>query len=163
MAWGRSKNETRKNEIPAMGVSPKAPATSVAPTVVGKTAAIEGIIRSEKEVLICGKLKGELACEQGVTVAHGGLVEGQISCATAVISGEVRGNIVARDQVTIESTGRLKGDITTKTLIHQPGGFFEGYSHMVEGGSSSARTEKKTNTETDSPKKGKDRQKDKKE
>lgn len=101
-------------------------------TVIGPGLLLEGKLESDEDVWIAGRIKGEVHCKRKVIVARSGHIEASIHCASIVVFGEVVGNVVADEHVIIESSGRLIGDITTKLLTNQPGGFFEGYSKMMD-------------------------------
>lgn len=134
MAWGSPKKDKRPTSAPAPAAAAPAPAAGIGrtPTHIGQTVVIDGGISSEQDMLIAGVVVGEIKCREQIVVAATGKVEGRIQCRSIIITGEVLGNIDASEQITIESSGRLSGDIRTKTLTNQPGGFFEGYSHMIE-------------------------------
>ena len=133
MGWKKGLLKREKEE-PAYvaeksnGTEPK----NLPSTLFGTTVQVTGQIRSDEDMLVSGRIRGEIDCAKMIIVASGGSVEGSIRCKSIVISGSVEGDVVAEERVTIEASGRLRGDITTKILTHQPGGFFEGYSHMVE-------------------------------
>jgi cytoskeletal protein CcmA (bactofilin family) len=101
-------------------------------TVIGPGLVLEGKLESDEDVWIAGRIKGEVHCKRKVIVAKGGHIEASVHCSSIVIFGEVVGNVVAKEHVIIESSGRLIGDICTKLLTNQPGGFFEGYSKMMD-------------------------------
>ena len=131
MAWN---NILRKRET-ENGEPSRPPANPGNPGVVSRIGAqtlIEGTLRCQEEIFIDGTVKGELDCRSRVVITESGRVEGQIRCSSIVLSGQVTGDVKATDSVIIEATGRMVGDITTRKLTHQPGGFFEGYSHMTE-------------------------------
>ncbi len=138
MAWGRKKKDEDPPQPAAVVSAPKrAPAPSPAakaappPTCLSDTTSLVGDLKSRDAMLISGKVEGSIECDRQVTIHIKGQVTGKINCGSIVIHGEVQGDIHAREEVVIESTGRLTGDIYTKVFTHHPGGFFEGYSHML--------------------------------
>lgn len=127
----------KKVEVP---VKAKQAATQSGSTIIGPGLTIEGKLRTEREeIWIAGRILGDLESDGRVTIADSGLIEGSVHCKTVIIHGEVKGNVVADESITIEATGRLIGDITSKQFINQPGGFFQGYSKMLEEGSTKAK------------------------
>jgi len=102
-------------------------------TLVGPHMVFEGVTRGREDLTVEGTIKGQLNCEKHVLVGQSGVVEAKVICHSITIRGQVIGNVEAADRITIEETGRLTGDITAKVFINQPGGFFEGYSHMLKG------------------------------
>ena len=128
MGWIQKKQKSEETVAPKK--SAPAPNTSGL-TVLGPSFSMEGEVRSGENMMISGNVKGVIHCDQKVTVAESGLVEGEIHAANVVVMGEIKGDAFTSESVTIEPTGRLIGDITTPSLSHKPGGFFQGYSHMV--------------------------------
>ncbi|CAM2008643.1 bactofilin family protein [Acanthopleuribacter pedis] len=102
-------------------------------TIVGPNLVIEGKLDSKEDIWIAGQIKGELDCASRIVVAASGRIQGSIKCQSIAIFGEVEGNIDAAEEITVEASGKLIGDIKTKVFTNQPGGFFEGYSHMLDG------------------------------
>ena len=131
MGWRKKERET--NAEPAREIAtPKR--SSSGTTQIGASVTIEGRIQADEDIVVSGTIRGEIRGDKHVFISETGQVHGEIHCHSVVISGEVHGNVHARENITIEQTGRLRGDITTKVLTNQPGGFFEGYSHMIEDG-----------------------------
>lgn len=133
MAWGRkqSKEETRTTERSV--VVPKVDSRDpqgAPPTILGDGFDFTGEINTDRDMLVLGLVKGKIMSKAQVTIGGSGKVEGGINCVSLVVDGQVVGNVEAVEKVTITKSGRLTGDITTKLFINQPGGFFEGYSHM---------------------------------
>jgi cytoskeletal protein CcmA (bactofilin family) len=92
---------------------------------------LDGLTKCEDDLQIDGLVKGQLECSRHILVGSSGRVEAFIKCHSITIQGQVNGNIEAEHSITIESTGRLVGDLSTRILVHQPGGFFEGHSSMA--------------------------------
>lgn len=124
-----------KNEIdyqPAVTMTPKSDQKGDnMGTIIGPGLEIVGHLNAEENVYIAGKIKGEVSCRRMVTVAAGGHVEGKVICQSVTVFGSIHGDVEASDHINIEKSGKLIGDIRTKIFTNQPGGFFEGYSHMV--------------------------------
>ena len=133
MAWGGKKAKQKQHETTiAPDPAPRASSTAKTPTLIGDGAKVNGRLDCVDNLTIAGVVAGEIHCEQLVNVAGGGKIEGKVLCREIVIAGIVEGDIDAEEQVTITSTGRLIGDITTRKFSNEPGGFFEGYSHMAQ-------------------------------
>lgn len=134
MGW-RKKDKSTTVSTP-VAVTKTVVSADTKATVIGPSIAVDGTVRADENMWIAGQVNGEIVSEKQITIAQSGRVEGAIRCQSITISGEVKGNVHATEQITIEQTGRLVGDITTKILTNQPGGFFEGYSHMLQEGAS---------------------------
>jgi len=133
--FDKSKGQT-KNEIDYQPVVAKAPKTEAKGdhmgTIIGPGLEIVGHLNADENVYIAGNIKGEVTCGRMVTVASGGRVEGKVICNSITIFGTIQGDVEASEHINIEKSGKLIGDIKTKVFTNQPGGFFEGYSHMVK-------------------------------
>ena len=140
MAWSRKKKQIESPaevEIATPTRSSRGSVTSIGPEIV-----IEGKVIAKEDILISGVVKGSLESTASITVATSGKIEGEVACASIHISGEVVGDVNASEQIVIESSGRLTGDTTTRTFANRPGGFFEGYSHMLQDGPSKGKNKK---------------------
>ncbi len=154
MFWNRKK-DARKQEATAEVRSTQTKASSMnelsGESRLGSGLFIKGEIHSDENVVIAGRVEGEINVKKQLIVTESGKIDAQIRCGSIIVRGEVNGNVEAREEITIETTGKLTGDITTKTFSHRPGGFFEGYSHMVKQ-DSQPKDDKKTSAKS-SPKK----------
>ncbi len=101
-------------------------------TRIGANMTIDGETKGNEDLHVDGTVKGQITCTSHVTVGRSGIIKANVRCGSISIQGEVQGNIESDGMVTIESSGRLIGDITSRTFVNEPGGFFEGYSHMVK-------------------------------
>ncbi len=134
MAWGSSKKSKENDGLPSLSpamTKPNGP-NKDAPTVIAQGVVMTGKVVAEGDMMIAGKIEGEIHSKQQIIVAETGIIKGLVHCKSAIILGTVEGDIHATDQLTIEETGKLIGDITTNSFNNRPGGFFEGYSHMAK-------------------------------
>jgi cytoskeletal protein CcmA (bactofilin family) len=125
--------EPARPEPPPIVAAPKpAPASPPPQTLLGATTAISGQLRSGESLRIDGKLKGEIFCEQTLTIGESGSVQAAIEGDIVVIAGEVQGDITARRKITLERTARVTGDLCTPGIVIQEGAKLEG--RIVIGG-----------------------------
>jgi cytoskeletal protein CcmA (bactofilin family) len=114
--------------------APRAPAASpVHTTYLGPTITLSGEIRCGEPLRIDGSVKGEVHCDQLLTIGEKGCVHAAIEGDTIVIAGEVKGDITSRRKITLESTARVTGDLTTPGIVIQEGARLEGRI-MIGGG-----------------------------
>ena len=99
-------------------------------TVIAKGITFTGVLRGEGNVLIEGRLEGEVDLGGGVTVAASGVVQGPIIADTVRVAGNVEGSITARDHLCLERTGGIHGDVATASLIVE-NGRLDGSSTML--------------------------------
>jgi len=98
-----------------------------------------------QSALVEGKLRGNLQCEEFVTINFTGKIPGRIAAKHVIverrsdvqcfrrvrvdtidIKGRVSGGIVATGAVTIHKTGTLEGNVTAKSIAIEKGGIFSG-------------------------------------
>jgi cytoskeletal protein CcmA (bactofilin family) len=98
-----------------------------------------------RSALIEGKLRGNLQCDESVTVNYTGKIPGRIAgkhliierksdvqcfrrvrVETIEIKGRMSGGIVATGAVTIHKTGTLEGNVMAKSIAIEKGGIFSG-------------------------------------
>lgn len=129
MAWGRRKVEKAQEKATFTHTAPAMPQDA---TRIGEGFVLKGDIVAEKGMRVDGTIIGQINSQALVHVGPKGRIEGNICCNTIIIEGEVCGNVEATTSITLEATGKLVGDTTTKEFTNRPGGFFEGYSHMMD-------------------------------
>jgi cytoskeletal protein CcmA (bactofilin family) len=107
--------------------APRPAPPPVAPvTHLGAGSEISGRIRCAESLRIDGRVKGEIFCDQLLTVGDGASVQAAIEGDTVVIAGEVQGDITARSKIKLERTARVTGDLCTPGIVIQEGAILEG-------------------------------------
>jgi len=98
-----------------------------------------------QSALVEGKLRGNLQCDESVTINYTGKIPGRIAAKhvtlerksdvqcfrrlrvdTIDIKGRMSGEIVATGAVTIHKTGTLEGNVTARSIAIEKGGIFSG-------------------------------------
>ncbi len=100
-----------------------------------------GQISGTAELVIEGRVEGEIDLKNRVVVSHRGEVEGKIVGAAVEVGGKVLGNVHGLERVEILESGRLEGDVTSPRVVIAEGAFFKGKVEM-----SSATAGKKDGT-----------------
>jgi cytoskeletal protein CcmA (bactofilin family) len=116
---------------PVAGSAP-APARPGASTtcVVGANTTIKGEILGDEDVLVEGKVEGQIRIARELRVGPGGKVKASISAQSVVVSGEVEGDCEATGRVEIQASGRLSGNIRAPRIVIAEGAVFRGNSDM---------------------------------
>lgn len=89
---------------------------------------IKGIVKFTNDLVVDGKIEGEIHSEGNLTVGENARIKAEIKTATVVVYGKVHGNITATDRVELKSSGEVVGDIKAKTLSIEAGAIFVGKS-----------------------------------
>ncbi len=135
----------------APAASPKPPAPAPSPTpappagkgaaaaastsvcVIGAKTLIKGEITGDEDVLIEGKVEGQIRITRDVRVGSSGTVKATIEAQSIVVSGEVIGDCAATSRVEIQASGKLTGNIRAPKIVIAEGAMFKGNSDMSAG------------------------------
>lgn len=98
--------------------------------VVGAHTIVKGEITGEEDVLVEGRVEGEINISKNLRVGPGGTVKATVQANSVVISGELVGDCHATERVEIQVSGRLIGNIRTPRVVIQEGAMFRGNSDM---------------------------------
>jgi cytoskeletal protein CcmA (bactofilin family) len=90
-------------------------------TIVNRGTLFEGKADVEGDMLIEGKVHGEVICSDGLTVGQDGNVEANLRAQNIVIAGTVTGEIEAEHRATLRSTAQLQGRLKAKALVVEEG------------------------------------------
>jgi len=102
-------------------------------TIVGANVKLVGTLSDANEIIVHGKIEGEVISEKSVIISETAFVKGPITAEMVQIAGEVHGSIVTSGKLEILPTGKVFGSITTKDLNIRSGAIFVGKSNMPEG------------------------------
>ena len=118
---------------PERSAAPAPSAPSGGTTRIAPGTEVHGEIRGATEVVIEGRVVGDIELEAALFVAPQGAVEGDVFARSVRIAGKVTGNVRARDRVEILATGALEGDVAATQVILAEGAFFKGKVEMRSG------------------------------
>jgi cytoskeletal protein CcmA (bactofilin family) len=88
---------------------------------------IEGSITFQKELLIDGKVQGQITSDGALTIGENADIRGEIKTKSVTVHGKVHGNITA-ERCELKSKCTLEGDLKTARLIVEEGATFIGSS-----------------------------------
>jgi cytoskeletal protein CcmA (bactofilin family) len=112
---------------------------------IGRTTRIVGRLSGDGDLLVEGRVEGELSLKGHVTVADGGVVVAPLTAGDVTVEGLVDGDVSSRGAVTLRASGAIRGAITAARVAVDEGARFTGRIEMdVElppelGGSESTR------------------------
>lgn len=110
-------------------------------TIIGLNTIVEGKVTHPKSLRIDGKVIGEVICDGDVFIGKSGSVEPQIQAKNLTIAGTVDGKITITEKVHIMPTGKLSGTVTSKGIVIEEGGIFNGHSIIEQ----TKKVDKKSN------------------
>ena len=118
---------------------------------------IKGTIKFQKELLIDGKVEGEINSEGVLTIGENADIRGEIKTKSITVFGKVQGNISVSERCELKSKCTLQGDLKAARLVIEEGATFVGKSEVTSGmsvtaaKSSSSRPEIVRNDESAKP------------
>ncbi|MBN2279983.1 MAG: polymer-forming cytoskeletal protein [Candidatus Marinimicrobia bacterium] len=99
-------------------------------TMIGEETTIEGNLNLKGNIIIYGKIMGNIEATGSINVSPGAQVDGQLKAAVIQLGGKVTGNISAAGKIILGEKSFLTGDISTPNLVIKEGAKFEGRCDM---------------------------------
>lgn len=99
-------------------------------TVLGPTLEIEGEIEGDEDLVVQGRVKGNIISHKSLTVDDSGNVEATVATSSMTISGRLSGNVQASEKVEIKKEGKMIGDIKSPRIVIADGAKFRGNIEM---------------------------------
>ena len=121
--------------VPAPLAEPQPPA-SPAPqstsrqSVLGADVEIKGSIHFTHDLLIDGRVEGDISSDGILTVGEHAVIKGEIKTRSVIILGNVEGTVMTQDRCELRNTATLVGDIAAGTLTIEAGASFIGQSRI---------------------------------
>jgi cytoskeletal protein CcmA (bactofilin family) len=101
---------------------------------------IKGSIKFQKELLIDGKVEGEINSDGVLTIGENADIRGEIKTKSITVYGKVQGNITVGERCELKSRCTLQGDLKAARLVIEEGATFIGKSEVTVGGASKPAT-----------------------
>lgn len=99
-------------------------------TIIGEDTAITGNIQLDGNIIIYGKIEGDIKTTGTITVSMTSKLQGNLYGEDVSVSGNVTGNIKASGKVVLGEKAVLKGDIEAAQIVIEDGAKFEGHCFM---------------------------------
>lgn len=122
----------------------KRPGNSGPGTVVGANVKLVGTMQDASDLIIHGRIEGEVISSQSVSITETAYIKGPISAEIVSVAGKVTGSITATGKLEILPTGKVFGSITSKDLSIRSGAIFVGKCTMPDGEKEAIAEEKGT-------------------
>ncbi len=100
--------------------------------VIGRGLFIKGELTGEEDLIIEGRVEGEITLKKHLVIESTGIILADIQTENITIKGEMRGNMAATDKVEIHASARVVGDITAPRVVIEDGAHFKGHITMPE-------------------------------
>src|SRR3981081_3130665 len=90
-------------------------------------------IKIQKELLIDGKVEGEINSDGVLTIGENADIRGEIKTKSITVYGKVQGNITVGERCELKSRCTLQGDLKAARLVIEEGATFIGKSEVTSG------------------------------
>jgi cytoskeletal protein CcmA (bactofilin family) len=98
--------------------------------IIGKGITIRGSLTGAGDLVIEGRVEGQIALKNHLTIETSGQVEADIRAEELTINGTASGNIDASTKVSISQSARVNGDIKATRVVIEDGAVFNGSIEM---------------------------------
>ena len=98
--------------------------------VLANDVEIKGSIKFSSDLIIDGKIEGEVISDGSLTIGENALVKGEVKTRSLIIFGKVEGNITVQERCELKNNAILVGDIAAGTLAIEEGATFMGHSRV---------------------------------
>lgn len=134
---GSEENTAYRDETtkPTLTERPKYMAEHSGKDLLSSDVEIKGSIRFQKELLIDGKVEGEIHSDGVLTIGENADIRGEIKTKSITVYGKVQGNITVAERCELKSRCTLQGDLKAARLVIEEGATFIGKSEVTSGGS----------------------------
>jgi cytoskeletal protein CcmA (bactofilin family) len=112
---------------PAPAAKQNAPSPS-GRNVLSSDVEIKGSIKFSNDLVVDGKIEGEINSDGSLTVGENARIQAKIKTRSVVIYGKVYGSIEVSHNVELKANCELVGDIKAASLSIEPGAIFVGKS-----------------------------------
>ncbi len=100
-------------------------------TFISNGAQFTGVIEGDGNIIVEGKVEGNIVCTHMVRIENSGHVKGEIRAQQIMINGAVEGRCYA-DSLSIQPKGSMHGDIYADEISIEKGGIFIGQSQLMQ-------------------------------
>lgn len=133
---------------PAPAYNPAPPAKSsfsmsTNKNILSSDVEIKGSLKFSNDLIIDGKIEGEVTSDGSLTVGENALVIGEIRTKSVVVFGKVQGNITVTERCELKSNAIQEGDIVAGTMAIEEGASFSGRSSVGKSAVANAQAQKK--------------------
>ena len=100
-------------------------------TILAPEIEIKGDITISDNIIIYGKVIGNIHSNGNINTAEGSVITGDITAKSLSISGTINGNLDIEEKVILNSSGCLNGNIKANIISIDEGASFEGMCNML--------------------------------
>ena len=106
-------------------------ASEASTAFISEGSEVVGTCSFHGNVVVNGRVKGEIHATGTLTVGRPGHVEARLHAPIVIIEGEAVGSIAATERIELREQARVSGDLETPALIIEENAVFEGQTKRV--------------------------------
>jgi len=99
-------------------------------SVIGPHVRIQGELSADEDVVVEGRVEGEISVTQSLKIGPGAQVNAEVKAQSVIIAGKVVGNVTATERVELLQSGTLEGNIRAPKIVIAEGAQFRGSVDM---------------------------------
>jgi cytoskeletal protein CcmA (bactofilin family) len=123
-------DKSRNLQIANSGRGAHSDAMANATNVLSSGLEITGSIRFSHDMIIDGKVEGEITSDKGrVTIGENAVIKGDISAGDVKVYGQVEGKITS-ERCELKDKSRINGDIKSKVFSMEEGAKLSGRTEI---------------------------------
>ncbi|HEY1433808.1 MAG TPA: polymer-forming cytoskeletal protein [Thermoanaerobaculia bacterium] len=111
-------------------------------TVVGPKARFVGEFSGDEDLVIHGRVEGNVDIRRRVTIAPAGEMKGDIRARSVVVGGRVQGQILAEERAELLATASVQGNVNAPKVVIAEGAQLQGSVAMSTPNPAPAKEEK---------------------
>ena len=104
---------------------------SSAKNLLSSDVEIKGSLKFQNDLIIDGKIEGEINSPGTLTVGENAEVRGEIKTKSVTVLGKVHGNITVEERCELKGRAQLIGDLKAARLVIEEGATFVGKSEVT--------------------------------
>src|SRR6266852_4550580 len=131
--YNRLARGEQSNTLPSTTDYQKHMAEHSGKDILSSDVEIKGSIKFQKELLIDGKVEGEINSDGVLTIGENADIRGEIKTKSITVYGKVHGNITVAERCELKSKCTLQGDLKAARLVIEEGATFIGKSEVTSG------------------------------
>ena len=95
-------------------------------TIIAKRTRIGGLVETEGDVVVEGRVEGTIRAGGCVTIAVSGVAVSDVEAGRAMVLGILIGNVTATERIDVAASARIVGDVRAPTVSVATAGLVEG-------------------------------------
>ena len=115
-------------------------------SILGPEVEIKGDVTVSGDLLIYGKVNGDILSKGEIVSAKGSTVVGNIYAHNASISGKIEGNLEVESKAILGVSSHLTGNLKASIITIEEGARFDGMCSMIQKKTSTSDTKLKVDT-----------------